>query len=200
LGRQDEYPFTQAVHGEMFRKQLWTMRQYAGYASAKESNERYRYLVPTGNATTSTPAKHAYVVEIQPPDGKPFRVEIDDPMIRTLSYRGAQIGETVAVLVDFKREKAKLETHDAARGDDPFASGRASNERFAASLAGTKPGAPDASARVDMVATLRMLDAQVASGSITQEQYRAARRKQFTRPPACRARSRSPALATTALP
>jgi hypothetical protein len=137
-----------------------------------------RKLVPTGNATTSTPAKHAYVVEIQPPDGKPFRVEIDDPMIRMLSYRGAQIGETVAVLVDFKREKAKLDTHDAARrGDDPFASGRASNERFAASLAGTKPGASDASARVDMVAALRMLDAQVASGSITQEQYQTARRE-----------------------
>ncbi len=33
----------------MYRKQLWTMRQYAGYASAKESNERYRYLLEHGS-------------------------------------------------------------------------------------------------------------------------------------------------------
>ena len=33
----------------MYRKQTWTMRQYAGYASAKESNERYRYLLSQGH-------------------------------------------------------------------------------------------------------------------------------------------------------
>jgi methylmalonyl-CoA mutase N-terminal domain/subunit len=42
------YPYTRGVHREMYRKQLWTMRQYAGYATAKESNARYRYLLEHG--------------------------------------------------------------------------------------------------------------------------------------------------------
>ena len=41
------------AHREMYRKQLWTMRQYAGYATAKESNERYRYLLSKGGTGLS---------------------------------------------------------------------------------------------------------------------------------------------------
>src|SRR5215203_336948 len=48
LGEPGDFPFTRGVHREMYRKQLWTMRQYAGYASAKESNERYKYLLAHG--------------------------------------------------------------------------------------------------------------------------------------------------------
>ena len=53
LGEPGEYPFTRGVHREMYRKQLWTIRQYAGYASAKESNERYRYLLEHGSTGLS---------------------------------------------------------------------------------------------------------------------------------------------------
>src|SRR3954462_535263 len=53
LGDPGEFPFTRGVHREMYRKQLWTMRQYAGYASAKESNERYRYLLKNGSTGLS---------------------------------------------------------------------------------------------------------------------------------------------------
>ncbi len=53
LGRPGEFPYTRGVHREMYRKQLWTMRQYAGYASAKESNERYRYLLSKGSTGLS---------------------------------------------------------------------------------------------------------------------------------------------------
>src|SRR3954465_4978922 len=53
LGEPGEFPFTRGVHREMYRKQLWTMRQYAGYASAKESNERYRYLLKQGGTGLS---------------------------------------------------------------------------------------------------------------------------------------------------
>src|SRR5215217_4700683 len=49
LGEPGDYPFTRGPHREMYRKQLWTMRQYAGYASAKESNERYKYLLAHGS-------------------------------------------------------------------------------------------------------------------------------------------------------
>src|SRR4051794_40063380 len=53
LGDPGEFPFTRGVHREMYRKQLWTMRQYAGNASAKESNERYRYLLKNGSTGLS---------------------------------------------------------------------------------------------------------------------------------------------------
>jgi methylmalonyl-CoA mutase N-terminal domain/subunit len=53
LGEPGAYPFTRGVHREMYRRQLWTMRQYAGYASARESNERYRYLLAQGSTGLS---------------------------------------------------------------------------------------------------------------------------------------------------
>src|SRR3989440_6443716 len=53
LGEPGEYPYTRGIHPDMYRKQLWTMRQYAGYASAKESNERYKYLLEHGSTGLS---------------------------------------------------------------------------------------------------------------------------------------------------
>jgi methylmalonyl-CoA mutase N-terminal domain/subunit len=53
LGEPGEFPYVRGVHAEMYRKQPWTMRQYAGYASAKESNERYRYLLSKGSTGLS---------------------------------------------------------------------------------------------------------------------------------------------------
>jgi methylmalonyl-CoA mutase, N-terminal domain len=53
LGAPGEYPYARGIHREMYRGQLWTMRQYAGYASAKESNERYRYLLSKGSTGLS---------------------------------------------------------------------------------------------------------------------------------------------------
>src|SRR3954449_6464676 len=53
LGDPGEFPFTRGVHREMYRKRPWTIRQYAGYATAKESNERYRYLLANGGTGLS---------------------------------------------------------------------------------------------------------------------------------------------------
>src|SRR5512142_1977482 len=53
LGEPGQYPYTRGIHRDMYRKQLWTHRQYAGYASAKESNERYRYLLEHGSTGLS---------------------------------------------------------------------------------------------------------------------------------------------------
>ena len=53
LGKPGEFPYTRGVHAEMYRKRTWTMRQYAGYASAKESNERYKYLLEHGSTGLS---------------------------------------------------------------------------------------------------------------------------------------------------
>ena len=45
--------FTRGIYPTMYRGRLWTMRQYAGYASARESNERYRYLLSRGQTGLS---------------------------------------------------------------------------------------------------------------------------------------------------
>lgn len=48
-----EYPFTRGIHATMYRTKLWTMRQYAGFATAAESNARYRYLLSQGTTGLS---------------------------------------------------------------------------------------------------------------------------------------------------
>jgi methylmalonyl-CoA mutase N-terminal domain/subunit len=48
LGFPGSYPFTRGVYPSMYRSRLWTMRQYAGFGSAEESNRRYRYLLQEG--------------------------------------------------------------------------------------------------------------------------------------------------------
>lgn len=53
LGEPGEYPFTRGVQPTMYRGRLWTMRQYAGYATAEESNARYRYLLEQGQTGLS---------------------------------------------------------------------------------------------------------------------------------------------------
>src|SRR6187397_448046 len=53
LGDPGAFPFTRGVHAEMYRRRLWTMRQYAGYSSARESNERYKYLLNNGSTGLS---------------------------------------------------------------------------------------------------------------------------------------------------
>ncbi len=53
LGQPAEYPFTRGIHQDMYRSRKWTMRQYAGYATAKETNERFRYLIDHGSTGLS---------------------------------------------------------------------------------------------------------------------------------------------------
>jgi len=53
LGFPGQYPFTRGVQPSMYRSRLWTMRQYAGYASAEQSNQRYRYLLEQGQTGLS---------------------------------------------------------------------------------------------------------------------------------------------------
>lgn len=56
-GHSDEvpgtFPFTRGIHSEMYRSKLWTMRQYAGFSTAEESNKRYHYLLSRGTTGLS---------------------------------------------------------------------------------------------------------------------------------------------------
>ena len=49
-----EFPYTRGIHSTMYRGRLWTMRMFAGFGSAEETNERFKYLLSQGNAGLST--------------------------------------------------------------------------------------------------------------------------------------------------
>jgi len=53
LGFPGQYPYTRGVQPTMYRGQFWTMRQYAGFGNAAESNERYKYLLGAGQTGLS---------------------------------------------------------------------------------------------------------------------------------------------------
>src|SRR6195256_1430919 len=53
LGDPGEFPYTRGIRRNMYRGRLWTMRQYAGYATAEESNARYKYLLDQGTTGLS---------------------------------------------------------------------------------------------------------------------------------------------------
>src|SRR5437899_2840361 len=53
LGAPGEFPFTRGIHPSMYRGRLWTMRQYAGFGSAAETNKRYRFLLDQGQTGLS---------------------------------------------------------------------------------------------------------------------------------------------------
>nr|WP_018085043.1 methylmalonyl-CoA mutase family protein [Desulfurispora thermophila] len=53
LGMPGEYPYTRGVQRNMYRGRLWTMRQFAGFATARESNQRYKYLLANGQTGLS---------------------------------------------------------------------------------------------------------------------------------------------------
>src|SRR6266446_9941616 len=54
LGLPGQYPFTRGIHASMYRSRLWTMRQFAGFGTARQTNERFRFLLDKGQAGLST--------------------------------------------------------------------------------------------------------------------------------------------------
>src|SRR5918911_848638 len=54
LGYPGQYPFTRGVHASMYRSRLWTMRQFAGFGTPRQTNERFRFLLDKGPTGLST--------------------------------------------------------------------------------------------------------------------------------------------------
>ena len=54
LGYPGQYPFTRGVHASMYRSRLWTMRQFAGFGSPRQTNERFKFLLEKGQTGLST--------------------------------------------------------------------------------------------------------------------------------------------------
>jgi methylmalonyl-CoA mutase N-terminal domain/subunit len=80
LGRPGEFPFTRGVQPTMYRGRLWTMRQYAGFASAAETNRRFRYLLEHGQTGLSVafdlPTQMGYDSDAPQADGEVGRVGV----------------------------------------------------------------------------------------------------------------------------
>jgi len=72
LGRPGEFPFTRGIYPTMYRGKLWTMRQYAGFGTARESNKRYRFLLSQGQTGLSV----AFDLPTQ------LGLDSDDPLAR----------------------------------------------------------------------------------------------------------------------
>jgi len=93
LGFPGEYPYTRGVQPTMYRGRLWTMRQYAGFSTAAESNKRYRYLLANGQTGLSV----AFDLPTQ------IGYDADDPMaLGEVGKVGVSISslEDMAVLFD----------------------------------------------------------------------------------------------------
>ena len=99
LGQPGEYPFTRGPHREMYRKQLWTMRQYAGFGTATESNARYRQLIAHGTTGLSvafdlpTQMGHDSDAAIAPGEVGKVGVAIDSIDDMRILFGGIPLGE-----------------------------------------------------------------------------------------------------------
>jgi methylmalonyl-CoA mutase, N-terminal domain len=80
LGRPGEFPFTRGVQPTMYRGRLWTMRQYAGFASAEQTNRRFRYLLEQGQTGLSVafdlPTQMGYDADAPEAEGEVGRVGV----------------------------------------------------------------------------------------------------------------------------
>lgn len=91
LGAPGKYPYTRGIHSEMYRSKVWTMRQYAGFGSAEETNERFRYLLANGQTGLST----AFDLPTQ------MGLDSDDPMA------AGEVGRT-GVAIDTLQDMERL--------------------------------------------------------------------------------------------
>jgi methylmalonyl-CoA mutase N-terminal domain/subunit len=89
LGFPGEFPYTRGVQPNMYRGRFWTMRQYAGYASAEESNQRYRYLLEQGQTGLSV----AFDLPTQ------VGYDADDPMA---AGEVGKVGVSISSLADME--------------------------------------------------------------------------------------------------
>ncbi|MHC4804302.1 MAG: methylmalonyl-CoA mutase family protein, partial [Planctomycetota bacterium] len=89
IGPPGEFPFTRGIHGLMYRKRPWTMRQYAGFGQPQETNERFRYLISRGQTGLNV----AFDLPTQ------VGLDSDDPAARGEVGR---VGMAVDTLKDFE--------------------------------------------------------------------------------------------------
>jgi methylmalonyl-CoA mutase, N-terminal domain len=99
LGRPGEFPFTRGVQATMYRSRFWTMRQYAGFATAEETNRRFRYLLEHGQTGLSVafdlPTQMGYDSDSIEAEGEVGRVGVPISSLADMEalFAGIPLGE-----------------------------------------------------------------------------------------------------------
>jgi methylmalonyl-CoA mutase N-terminal domain/subunit len=99
LGYPGEFPFTRGVYPSMYRGRLWTMRQFAGFGTAEETNERFRYLLDHGQTGLSTAFDMPTLMGLDSDHGRSLgEVGVEGVAVDTLDdmielFRGIPLGE-----------------------------------------------------------------------------------------------------------
>jgi methylmalonyl-CoA mutase N-terminal domain/subunit len=148
IGRPGEYPFTRGIHASMYRGRLWTMRQFAGFGTSEETNERFHYLLDHGQTGLSTAfdmpslmghdSDHARALGEVGREG--VAVDTLDDM-QTL-FSGIDLGEVSVSMTINAPAAIMLAFYVAAAesGDDEMADGDAGHGAGAAGEAGGSTG------------------------------------------------------------
>jgi len=129
LGLPGEYPFTRGVQPTMYRSRFWTMRQYAGFATARETNQRFRYLLEQGQTGLSVafdlPTQMGYDSDAPEADGEVGRVGVPISSLADMEtlFEGIPLGQvstsmtinaTAAILVALYVAAAERQGADRA--------------------------------------------------------------------------------------
>jgi len=99
LGEPGEYPFTRGIHPTMYRGRLWTMRMFAGYGSAEDTNRRFKYLIDHGETGLSVafdmPTLYGYDTDAKEAKGEfgTCGVAVSSLEDMEILFRGIDVGE-----------------------------------------------------------------------------------------------------------
>ena len=123
LGRPGEYPFTRGVYPRMYVDRPWTMRQYAGFASAQESNQRYHELIEAGTTGLSVafdlPTQMGYDSDAPVAHGEVGKVGVAIDAVgdmRTL-FDGIPLGPvSTSMTINAPAARAAADVPDGRRG------------------------------------------------------------------------------------
>src|ERR1022692_3772814 len=140
IGRPGSYPFTRGIHESMYRGRMWTMRQFAGFGTSEETNERFLYLLGHGQTGLSTafdmPSLMGYDSDHARALGEVGRegVAIDTlDDVQTL-FSGIDLGEVSVSMTINAPAAIMLAFYVAAAESDPAGHGPGGPERLSGTI------------------------------------------------------------------
>ena len=153
LGRPGEYPFTRGVQPTMYRSRFWTMRQYAGFATAEETNRRFRYLLEQGQTGLSVafdlPTQMGYDSDAPDAEGEVGRVGVPISSLADMAVLldGLPLGEVSTSMTINATAPILLALYVAAAEAQGVPRGRSAGRPRTTSSRSTSPAGPTSSRR-----------------------------------------------------
>ncbi len=130
IGKPGSYPFTRGIYESMYRGRLWTMRQFAGFGTSEETNERFHYLLAHGQTGLSTAFDMPSLMGHDSDDSRSFGevgregVAIDTTEDMRTLFAGIDLGE-VSVSMTINAPAAIMLAFFVVAAEDPDPAGRA---------------------------------------------------------------------------